>query len=76
MPHLRPKAPRPRGERATTPSPFALTRRGFLALSLAAGAVGAWETKTPAAAASPVADAAASAARLPERPHRTLLGVL
>lgn len=72
MTPLRPRRHAP----ASLASPGGLTRRGFLSLALAAGAVGTWGAR-PAIAASPVAPAAvAAAAAAPERPHRTLLGVL
>lgn len=68
---MTPSSPR-RHTAPTEPPVGGLTRRGFLSVALAAGAVGAWGAR-PAVAASPVTAAAAAA---PERPHRTLLGVL
>lgn len=72
---MTPSRPRRHTPSRLTP-PGGLTRRGFLSLALAAGAVGTWGA-SPAVAAPPVVPAAAAAATTPpERPHRTLLGVL
>lgn len=64
--------------RAPSPATTAavgLTRRDFLLIGAAAGVgIGLTGSSPTAAAAQPVAPAAAAAA--PERPHRTLLGVL
>ncbi|MBN9211580.1 MAG: hypothetical protein BGO45_07095 [Microbacterium sp. 71-36] len=70
-------APRSRRHAPSAAAPTGgLTRRGFLSIALAAGAVGTWGAR-PAVAAPTVAAATPAAANTPpERPHRTLLGVL
>lgn len=68
---------RPRHDAATAP-PLArgLTRRGFLTIALAAGSAGAWAASPALAAPSVAVASPAAAPAAPERPHRTLLGVL
>lgn len=61
---------------AATTSAGGLTRRGFLSIALAAGAVGTWGARPAVAAPTEGAAAPAAANTPPERPHRTLLGVL
>lgn len=68
---------RPRRAVATAPSlANGLTRRGFLTIALVAGTTGAWAAAPATAAPSITAAHPAAVPAGPERPHRTLLGVL